>query len=61
MREQLNLENSLLQNLTDDPNIQNADKAGQILVQGKSKHVAGYLRFLIFWRNFAASKVTIWR
>ena len=41
MREQLNLENSLLLNLTDDPNIQNVSKAGQILVRGKSKHVAG--------------------
>ena len=48
MREQLNLENSLLQNLTDDPNIQNADKAGQILVRGKSKHVAGYLKDFLF-------------
>ena len=44
----LNLENSLLQNLTDDPNIQNADKAGQILVRGKSKHVAGYLKDFLF-------------
>ena len=48
MREQLNLENSLLQNLTDDPNIQNAVKAGQILVRGKSKHVAGYLKDFLF-------------
>ena len=48
MRKQLNLENSLLQNLTDDPNIQNADKAGQILVRGKSKHVAGYLKDFLF-------------
>jgi len=48
MRVQLNLENSLLQNLTDDPNIQNADKAGQILVRGKSKHVAGYLKDFLF-------------
>ena len=35
MREQLNLENSLLQNLTDDPNIQSTGTAGQILVRGK--------------------------
>ena len=48
MREQLNLENSLLQNLTDDPNIQNVSKAGQILVRGKSKHVAGYLKDFLF-------------
>ena len=48
MREQLNLENSLLQNLTDDPNIQNADQAGQILVRGKSKHVVGYLKDFLF-------------
>ena len=48
MREQLNLENSLLQNLTDDPNIQNVDNAGQILVRGKSKHVAGYLKEFLF-------------
>ena len=48
MRDQLNLENSLLQNLTDDPNIQNVSKAGQILVRGKSKHVAGYLKDFLF-------------
>ena len=48
MRDQLNLENSLLQNLTDDPSIQNVDKAGQILVRGKSKHVAGYLKDFLF-------------
>ena len=48
MREQLNLENSLLQNLTDDPNIQSTSTAGQILVRGKPKHVAGYLKDFLF-------------
>ncbi len=48
MREQLNLENSLLQNLTDDPNIQSTGTAGQILVRGKPKHVAGYLKDFLF-------------
>ena len=48
MREQLNLENSLLQNLTDDPNIQSNSKAGQIIVRGKPKHVAGYLKDFLF-------------
>ena len=48
MREQLNLENSLLQNLTDDLNIQSTSAAGQILVRGKPKHVAGYLKDFLF-------------
>ena len=48
MREQLNLENSLLQNLTDDPNIQSTGTAGQILGRGKPKHVAGYLKDFLF-------------
>ena len=48
MREQLKLENSLLQNLTDDPNIQSTSTAGQILVRGKPKHVAGYLKDFLF-------------
>ncbi len=48
MREQLNLENSLLQNLTDAPNIQTTSTAGQILVRGKPKHVAGYLKDFLF-------------
>ena len=48
MREQLNLENSLLQNLTDDPNIQSTGTAGQIMVRGKPKHVAGYLKDFLF-------------
>ena len=48
MREQLNLENSLLQNLTDDPNIQSTEKAGHIIVRGRPKHVAGYLKDFLF-------------
>ena len=48
MREQLNLEKSILQNLTDDPNIQSTGTAGQILVRGKPKHVAGYLKDFLF-------------
>ncbi len=48
MREQLNLENSLWQNLTDDPAMKASGKAGQIMVRGKSKHVAGYLKEFLF-------------
>ena len=48
MREQLNLENSLLQNLTDDPNIQTTGTVGQIIVRGKPKHVVGYLKDFLF-------------
>ena len=48
LREQLNLENSLLQNLADDPNIQTIGTAGQILVRGKPKHIAGYLKGFLF-------------
>ena len=48
MREQLNLENSLLQNLIEDPDIKSAGAAGQILVRGKPKHVAGYLKDFLF-------------
>ncbi len=48
MREQLNLENSLLKNLTDDPTMKASGKAGQIMVRGKSKHVAGYLKEFLF-------------
>jgi len=48
MREQLNLENYLLQNLTDDPNTQSNEKAGHILVRGKPKHIAGYLKDFLF-------------
>ena len=48
LREQLNLENSLLQNLADDPNIQKIGTAGQIIVRGKPKHIAGYLKDFLF-------------
>ena len=48
MREQLNLESSILQNLTDDPSIKSAEKAGQIIVRGTPKHVAGYLKEFLF-------------
>ena len=48
MREQLILENSILQNLTDDPNIQSSGKAGQIIARGKPKHVTGYLKEFLF-------------
>ena len=48
MREQLNLESSILQNLTDDPSIKSNEKAGQIIVRGTPKHVAGYLKEFLF-------------
>ena len=48
LREQLNLENSLLQNLADDPNISTIGTAGQIIVRGKPRHVAGYLKDFLF-------------
>ncbi|MCH1413424.1 MAG: ATP-binding cassette domain-containing protein [Rhodobacteraceae bacterium] len=48
MREQLNLESSILQNLTDDPSIKSTGKAGQIIVRGTPKHVAGYLKEFLF-------------
>ena len=48
MREQLKLENSLLQNLIDDLDVKSAGGAGQIIVRGKSKHVAGYLKEFLF-------------
>ena len=48
MREQLNLENSILQNLTDDPSIKSTEKVGQIIVRGTPKHVAGYLKEFLF-------------
>ena len=48
LREQLNLENSLMQNLADDPNIQTIGTAGHILVRGKPKHIAGYLKDFLF-------------
>ena len=48
MREQLHLESSILQNLTDDPSIKSTEKAGQIIVRGTPKHVAGYLKEFLF-------------
>ena len=48
MREQLNLESSILQNLTEDPSIKSTEKAGQIIVRGTPKHVAGYLKEFLF-------------
>jgi ATP-binding cassette subfamily F protein uup len=57
MREQLNLENSLLKNLTDDPTMKASGKAGQIMVRGKSKHVAGYLKEFLFSESQLRSPV----
>ena len=57
MREQLNLENSLWQNLTDDPTMKASGKAGQIMVRGKSKHVAGYLKDFLFSESQLRSPV----
>ena len=57
MREQLNLENSLWQNLTDDPSMKASGKAGQIMVRGKSKHVAGYLKEFLFSESQLRSPV----
>ena len=57
MREQLNLENSLWQNLTDDPTMKASEKAGQIMVRGKSKHVAGYLKEFLFSESQLRSPV----
>ena len=57
MREQLNLENSLWQNLTDDPTMKASGKAGQIMVRGKSKHVAGYLKEFLFSESQLRSPV----
>lgn len=57
MREQLNLENSLWQNLTDDPTMKASGKAGQIMVRGKSKHVAGYLKEFLFSKSQLRSPV----
>ena len=57
MREQLNLENSLWQNLTDDPTMKASGKAGQITVRGKSKHVAGYLKEFLFSESQLRSPV----
>ena len=57
MREQLNLENSLWQNLTDDPTTKASGKAGQIMIRGKSKHVAGYLKEFLFSESQLRSPV----
>lgn len=57
MREQLNLENSLWQNLTDDPTMKASGKAGQIMIRGKSKHVAGYLKDFLFSESQLRSPV----
>ena len=57
MREQLNLENSLWHNLTDDPTMKASGKAGQIMVRGKSKHVAGYLKEFLFSESQLRSPV----
>ena len=57
MREQLNLENSIWQNLTDDPTMKASGKAGQIMVRGKSKHVAGYLKEFLFSESQLRSPV----
>ena len=57
MREQLNLENSLWQNLTDDPTMKASGKAGQMMVRGKSKHVAGYLKEFLFSESQLRSPV----
>ena len=57
MREQLNLENSLWQNLTDDHTMKASGKAGQIMVRGKSKHVAGYLKEFLFSESQLRSPV----
>ena len=48
MREQLNLEKSLWQNLTDDPYMKSLGQDGKIMVRGNPKHVAGYLKDFLF-------------
>ncbi len=57
MREQLNLENSLWQNLTDDPSIKSLGQDGQIMVRGNPKHVAGYLKDFLFSESQLRSPV----
>ena len=57
MREQLNLEKSLWQNLTEDPSMKASGKAGQIMVRGKFKHVAGYLKEFLFSESQLRSPV----
>jgi len=57
MREQLNLENSLWQNLTDDPTMKSLGQDGQIMVRGNPKHVAGYLKDFLFSESQLRSPV----
>ena len=57
MREQLNLENSLWQNLTDDSFIKSSGQNGQIMVRGNPKHVAGYLKDFLFSESQLRSPV----
>ena len=57
MREQLNLENSLWQNLTDDPSMKSLGQDGQIMVRGNPKHVAGYLKDFLFSESQLRSPV----
>ena len=57
MREQLNLENSLWQNLTDDLSIKSLGQDGQIMVRGNPKHVSGYLKDFLFSESQLRSPV----
>lgn len=57
MREQLNLENSLWQNLTDDSFMKSSGQNGQIMVRGNPKHVAGYLKDFLFSESQLRSPV----
>ena len=57
MREQLNLENSLWQNLTDDSFMKSSGQNGQIMVRGNPKHVAGYLKDFLFSESQLCSPV----
>ena len=43
--------------MTDDPTIKASGKAGQIMVRGKSKHVAGYLKEFLFSESQLRSPV----
>ena len=47
-RAQLNLELSVWENLTGDPEIRVSGKADQILVRGRPRHVVGYLKEFLF-------------
>ena len=57
MREQLNLEKSLWQNLTDDPYMKSLGQDGKIMVRGNPKHVAGYLKDFLFSESQLRSPV----